>query len=107
MKTPAAGTRVWVFSLTLEDNRGSTAEPVPRATIRERVFYKVIPNCLGKFGVRWSLGPARKRDNTVCVAYMTENVYLTQEEAEAALTNRVNEFVRKLDNLKPTIKSLS
>jgi len=104
MNTPQAGQRVWVCHLTIEDNRLlKDRKPAPRFVIREREFYRVIPNYCGE-GLRWSVGPIGKasHENSRApygVAYLPADVHESADEARKALAAELIEAIDKLASL--------
>lgn len=97
MKTPVKGQIVYVYHLVTHDSQSArNNKPVPRATIREMMFYQFTPNYCNS-GLRWYLklkeSPALE---SYCTACKPEHVFATEPEARAALNTRIRGEITKL-----------
>jgi hypothetical protein len=99
---PSQGTLVWVYYFNAQNRFGSVT-----VSIAPRHFQRVIPNYLGKLGVRWALViPGYSGSgHSYGVAHKPESVYASKEEALLALAQAVKKKITDLeDALHQTMK---
>jgi hypothetical protein len=101
MEQPKQGELVWIYYFNPSNRHGSVT-----VSIAPRQFDHVIPNYLGKLGLRWVLViPGTPYGRNYGVAHRPENVYETKEVALVELSKAVkNKIVALEDALAQTIR---
>jgi hypothetical protein len=94
MEQPNQGDQVWVYYFNAQNRHGSVT-----VTIVPRQFEKVIPNYLGKLGLRWVLViPGSPFGKNYGVAHKPESVYPSKAAALQALAIAVKDKITALED---------
>jgi hypothetical protein len=101
MEQPNQGDQVWVYYFNAQNRHGSVT-----VTIVPRQFDHVIPNYLGKLGLRWVLVlPGSPFGKNYGVAHKPESVYPDKQTALLELAKAVKDKIVALeDALAQTIR---